>query len=62
MKFEEALPLLREGKTARCTWWAAGSYIYIRNNEFVFAAYDGTEGYTNLCNLDIIDSNWEVFE
>ena len=62
MTFDEVLPLLREGKMARCVWWDAGEYVFIRDGEFVYVPSDGEEDYTNLCSFDIIGSNWEVFE
>jgi hypothetical protein len=62
MKFEEVLPLLREGKKARCPWWVKGSYVILRNCMFIDVASDGSEEFTHICSLDIIEGNWEVFE
>ena len=64
MKFEDVLPLLREGKKARCPSWNDGEYIFIYDNYkgFRYVSNDGEEEFTNLCNFDIIDSDWEIVD
>jgi hypothetical protein len=62
MKFEEVLPLLRDGKKARCPDWIEGSYVILRNREFIYVLSNGEEEFTHLGNIDIIDGNWEIVE
>lgn len=64
MKFEEALPLLKQGKKIRRRRWAKIEYVEKRNGYVVQKMRDGKE--VSCCvefyDLDILAEDWEVME
>ena len=61
MKFEEVLPLLREGKKARHTGCVAGSYYFIRDRRiWYYMASTGEEAFTTMSGCEIVDDDWEI--
>ena len=63
MKFEEVLPLLREGKKARYPGCVVeGSYYFIRDRRLFYADGNGEAGLTTMSGCEIVDAEWEIVD
>jgi hypothetical protein len=69
MKFEEVLPLLRDGKKFRKLHYCGDEflsdrYIYVKNNQIILVneCYDVEDYDYRLSSDDILAEDWEIVE
>lgn len=61
MKFEEVLPLLKEGKKIRRKGWAKSNlFIYLRETNIMEKWSDNVERPRRFYHSDILADDWEV--
>jgi hypothetical protein len=60
MKFEEALPMLKQGKKIRRAYWPERIYIKCENNEVVVVDNIWPEYFKLIFPADLLKNDWEI--